>query len=154
MKRIIIFTLLSCVTLWAMAENRKYQLVILAKDGSKATYDLRLKPKITFDESNLVVTVNKIPTAYPMNQTVHFFYETAPDINGDANDDGSVDIADAVCVVNHVVGKDTPAFNINAADANGDGEVDIADAVHIVNYVVGKIDQLAPQRDMEQTDPE
>ncbi len=39
-------------------------------------------------------------------------------------------------------------------DADGDGVVDIADAVHIVNYVVGKIEQLAPQKDMDQTDPE
>lgn len=62
---------------------------------------------------------------------------------GDANGDGDVDIADAVCVVNHVVGKETPAFIEKAADANGDNDVDIADAVRIVNYVVGRIDALA-----------
>lgn len=68
-------------------------------------------------------------------------------VKGDANGDGVVDIADAVCIVNHVVGKETPAFVAKAADANGDGVVDIADAVRIVNLVVGKIDALARQLD-------
>ena len=62
---------------------------------------------------------------------------------GDANGDGAADIADAVCIVNHVVGKDTPSYVAAAADANGDGVVDIADAVRVVNLVVGKIDALS-----------
>lgn len=62
---------------------------------------------------------------------------------GDVNNDGDVDIADAVCIVNHVVGLPTPSFVIQAADANGDGDVDIADAVRIVNLVVGKINALS-----------
>ena len=49
---------------------------------------------------------------------------------------------------------DLPRYVGKKGDANSDGEVDIADAVHIVNYVVGKIEQLAPQKDMDQTDPE
>ena len=62
---------------------------------------------------------------------------------GDVNGDGDVDIADAVCIVNHVVGKANTTFMEAAADANGDGDIDIADAVHIVNYVVGKIPSLS-----------
>lgn len=62
---------------------------------------------------------------------------------GDANGDGTVDIADAVCIVNHVVGKATPVFVEAAADVNGDNTVDIADAVRIVNLVVGKIGALS-----------
>ena len=60
-------------------------------------------------------------------------------IKGDVNGDGDVDIADAVCIVNHVVGKTNTSFNAAAADVNGDGDIDIADAVRIVNLVVGKI---------------
>ena len=73
-------------------------------------------------------------------------------LKGDANGDGSVDIADAVCIVNHIVGKATPAYMEAAADANGDSVVDIADAVRIVNLIVGKIDALARRTDM--ADPE
>jgi hypothetical protein len=62
---------------------------------------------------------------------------------GDVNCDGSVDIADAVCIVNQVVGKTTPVFMESVADVNDDGDIDIADAVKIVNLVVGKIDALS-----------
>lgn len=71
------------------------------------------------------------------------------DLRGDVNSDGDVDIADAVCIVNHVVGKATPVFNEQAADVNADGDVDIADAVRIVNLVVGKISSLARQLHMQ-----
>ncbi len=75
-------------------------------------------------------------------------------VDGDANGDGAVDIADAVNIVNYVVGKSTPGFNDKAADVNGDGVVDIADAVRIVNLVVGKIDALAPKMELITHDPQ
>ena len=75
-------------------------------------------------------------------------------VKGDVNGDGDVDIADAVCIVNHVVGKATPSFVAAAADVNGDGDVDIADAVRIVNLVVGKIDALARRRQTSLPEPE
>jgi hypothetical protein len=77
-----------------------------------------------------------------------------PILKGDVNGDGDVDIADAVCIVNHVVDKPNAKFIEAAADANGDGDVDIADAVHIVNLVVGKIEALARQRQMTLPEPE
>ena len=64
-------------------------------------------------------------------------------VKGDANGDDAVDIADAVSIVNYVVGKPNTNFNEPAADVNNDGVVDIADAVHIVNFVVGKISTLS-----------
>ena len=75
-------------------------------------------------------------------------------VKGDVNNDGDVDIADAVCIVNYVVGKDTPVFVSKAADVNGDGDVDIADAVRIVNLVVGKIDALARKRTWTLPEPQ
>ena len=75
-------------------------------------------------------------------------------MQGDVNGDGDVDIADAVCIVNHVVGKPTPTFNVNAADVNGDGDIDIADAVRIVNLVVGKINALAPKFEITLPEPQ
>ena len=64
---------------------------------------------------------------------------------GDVNGDETVDIADAVAVVNHVVGKANTSFVEQAADVNGDGVVNIADVVRIVNLVLGKNDALAPR---------
>ena len=73
---------------------------------------------------------------------------------GDVNGDGDVDIADAVCIVNHVVSKPNATFVAEAADANKDGDIDIADAVHIVNYVVGKINALAPKFEFTLPEPQ
>ena len=63
--------------------------------------------------------------------------DTMP-IVGDVNDDGVVDIADVVLLVNHIVGKPTDVFNSGQADVDNDGVIDIADAVRIINIVVGK----------------
>ena len=73
---------------------------------------------------------------------------------GDVNADGDVDIADAVCIVNHIVGKPNTTFFEDAADVNNDGDIDIADAVHIINYVVGKISALAPRFEWNLPEPE
>ena len=72
---------------------------------------------------------------------------------GDVNGDNDVDIADAVCIVNHVVGKPTPTFVVKAADVNLDGDVDIADAVRIVNLVVGKISALSRKQGTSLPEP-
>lgn len=56
---------------------------------------------------------------------------------GDVDSDQLVAINDAVIVMNHIVGADTPAFNAEAADMDGNGSVEINDAVLIMNTVVG-----------------
>ena len=68
---------------------------------------------------------------------------------GDANGDGDIDTADAVAIVNFVVGKPNTKWVESAADADGDNEIDTADAVHIVNFVVGKITSLS--RDLDRS---
>ncbi|MBD3217858.1 MAG: hypothetical protein GF310_06225 [candidate division Zixibacteria bacterium] len=54
---------------------------------------------------------------------------------GDANGDGSVNVSDAVYIINYVfIGGDIP-FPIEAGDANGDGSCNVSDAVFIINHV-------------------
>ena len=54
--------------------------------------------------------------------------------SGDVNGDGTIDIADAVAVLNAMAGK---AVSGNP-DVNGDGTLDIADAVKVLNIMAGK----------------
>jgi len=59
-------------------------------------------------------------------------------LNGDVNDDGVVDIADAMYLAKHVLG--IPGFeviNVEAADVNGDGVIDLADAMYLAMHVLG-----------------
>ena len=75
-------------------------------------------------------------------------------VKGDVNADRSVDIADAVCIVNRIVGKPNTTFIMPVADVNKDGDIDIADAVHIVNLIVGKISSLVPRNESALPEPE
>ena len=52
---------------------------------------------------------------------------------GDANEDGSVDVTDAVAVINAYLTNDTSGINVSLADVNKDGIIDITDAVAIIN---------------------
>jgi hypothetical protein len=75
---------------------------------------------------------------------------------GDVNDNGQVDIGDAVCIVNHIVGKENAVFIEKAADVNGNGIIgEIGDAVSVVNVIVGKtVIQSAGKNDYNMLDPQ
>ena len=63
----------------------------------------------------------------------------SPDIvEGDANGDSSVDTADVVAIVNHILGKSSVSFVENNADLNGDGQVSVDDAVATVQLILDK----------------
>ena len=73
---------------------------------------------------------------------------------GDVNGNGSVDIGDAVSIVNYLVGKESTTFMEKAADTNKNGQIDIGDAVTIVNFLVGKTESLSRQANMEGSEEE
>ena len=56
---------------------------------------------------------------------------------GDANEDGSVNVSDAVYVINYVfiTGSPEPKPVKACGDANGDASVNVSDAVYVINYV-------------------
>jgi hypothetical protein len=57
-------------------------------------------------------------------------------ICGDANNDGVVNVSDAVYIINYVfVGGGEPQPVLACGDANSDGVVNVSDAVWIINYV-------------------
>jgi hypothetical protein len=58
-------------------------------------------------------------------------------LTGDANGDGTVDVADVVAIVNQILGQPDDSFVIEAADMDGDGKVDVADVVATVNVILG-----------------
>lgn len=59
-----------------------------------------------------------------------------PVLPGDANGDGTVDIADAVAVANYIIGQPPASFVKSAADVNNDGNVTISDATRIVKMIL------------------
>ena len=61
--------------------------------------------------------------------------EGSPNIPGDINGDGKVDIADVNAVINMMLGK---AEQTASGDVTGDGKVDIADVNAVINMMLGK----------------
>lgn len=55
---------------------------------------------------------------------------------GDANDNGSVGIRDAIAILNYCAGEDVAISKPNA-DVNGDGKVDIQDALRLLQHDAG-----------------
>ena len=62
-------------------------------------------------------------------------------IPGDCNDDGIVDVADAVIALQYAMfGSDDNLVNFDAADMNEDGVIDVSDAVIILRIAMGTND--------------
>jgi hypothetical protein len=58
-----------------------------------------------------------------------------PWVFGDANGDGTVDVADVVYLINYLFIEGLPPEPMAAGDANDDCVVDIADVVYLLNYL-------------------
>ena len=58
--------------------------------------------------------------------------------NGDANQDGTVNVSDIIMVVNHIIGSSTLSDSaLCASDLNGDGAINVTDIITIVNVIIG-----------------
>jgi hypothetical protein len=57
---------------------------------------------------------------------------------GDVNGDDMVTVADVMLVVNKVMQKPLPIFNVQTADVNNDGRITVADVMGIVKMVLSK----------------
>ena len=55
---------------------------------------------------------------------------------GDVNGDGLVNITDVVLLVDHILGRENPAFIIGNADINSDGSINISDATQLLNIIM------------------
>ena len=75
MKQKLLLVLLSCFCLSAMADEPKTQLVVWAKDGTQVAYALAEKPKVTFTETDLVITANGIEVNYTLENMARFTYK-------------------------------------------------------------------------------
>ena len=56
---------------------------------------------------------------------------------GDVNDDGQVDLSDAIMVTYYSLHENPSNFKESVADMNGDGEIDLSDAIIIIYKSLG-----------------
>lgn len=70
-----ILFLSSCLS--AMADEPKTHLVVWAKDGVKVAYALNEKPKVTFTDTDLVITAKGVEVNYTLENMARFTYESS-----------------------------------------------------------------------------
>ena len=80
-------------------------------------------------------------TLKAVNNTSFDFTFTYPQpyTPGDVNDDGTIDLSDAIMVTYHSLHVTPDNFNEAAADINGDGVIDLSDAIVIIYKSLGVI---------------
>jgi PKD repeat protein len=71
----------------------------------------------------------RAPEEAPVIRTIHYF------IRGDANDDGVINSADIVYLINYLFIGGPPPDPSWLGDANCDGVVSVADVVYLINYL-------------------
>ena len=76
MKHLLSILFLSCC-LFAMADEPKTHLVVWAKDGTKVAYALDDKPKVTFSETDLIITAKGVEVNYTLENMARFTYESS-----------------------------------------------------------------------------
>ena len=76
MKGILLTLLLSVLCLTGAAKSDFTHLVIHAKDGTKVAYALENKPKVTFSETDLIISADNVNVAYPLQDMATIVYET------------------------------------------------------------------------------
>lgn len=67
--------LLSCFCISAIADEPKTQLVVWSKDGTQVAYALAERPKVTFTETDLIITASGIIVNYSMEELSRITYE-------------------------------------------------------------------------------
>jgi hypothetical protein len=103
-------------------------------------------------EQNVLSPVYEFPMPSCRKLVLTAIFEDV--LPGDVDGDGEVDVADVVCLVNHIIGKPVPVFIEEAAEVDLDGEIDVADAVTIVNWIISREPSSAKSTPTISIDPQ
>ena len=112
---------------------KKDQLTLYVPKGSvsdyKNTNDWNKFPNIVgYDPDNPPADPDKL---YPVSG-----HNIVEDLIGDANNDGKVNVADIVAIVNHLNGETPANFNLKQADADNNNEVNMADVEAVARIIM------------------
>jgi hypothetical protein len=103
------------------------------QSGSGDNQEEVLSLSLDIEENEVTDTQITTATAYTSDFTTDANHKLKPFLLGDVNLDGTVDVTDAVLVINHYQARTTEELDFNIADVNGDDVIDVTDAVGIIN---------------------
>ncbi len=87
-------------------------------------------------KGNLVVTGSSDPAVDVYDYTTIKYIEVSCTAkSGDADDDGNIDLADIIFLINYIFKSGTKPDPVCRADVNVNGRLNLSDAVYLVNYI-------------------
>ena len=101
--------------------------------GEESDTEEILSLQLDIEDNGTTDTQITTATAYAPDFTTDANHKLKPFLLGDVNLDGTVDVTDAVLVINHYQARTTEELDFNIADVNGDDVIDVTDAVGIIN---------------------
>ncbi len=81
MRQIILTFIIVCVGIIIHADTTQNALTVLAKDGTKVSYALSERPKVTFSGDDLIITSGDNEVRYPLSQMSRFTFELTTGID-------------------------------------------------------------------------
>lgn len=116
--------------------DQLYEFVGWYQDGELLTDLQSFNFLVEYNDATLTARFKELPfdpesPDDPMSSPDQTDIQTG--LKGDANEDGVVNVTDAVAVINAYVHEDNSRINVYLADMNDDGEINITDAVGIIN---------------------
>ncbi|MDD4052299.1 MAG: C25 family cysteine peptidase [candidate division Zixibacteria bacterium] len=126
---------------------------VLSADGGQPPYiwrlvnDSKLPDGLAFDSINAAITGNPIEVGdfdleiavvdaavTPSADTAQFTIGISF-LCGDANNDGQVNIGDAIYLISYIFRGGPPPLPPEAGNVNGDSKLNVADAVYLISYI-------------------
>ena len=92
----------------------------------KGVYDLGI--------SDIYIASSKLETQRLMSSASEI--NVVDHISGDVNNDGLINITDAIGIVNHILQQTPSVFVEGAADVNQDGIINVTDAISVINKIL------------------
>lgn len=118
--------------------------IIETRDSLTALYRITAEDSIAIEAFNAYFV---IPMKEGVDEPVNMYYLSEKDYNdhnkqpepepflGDANDDGTISVADLSLIASYILGSDVEMNKVNA-DVNGDGDISVADLSAIASMIL------------------
>jgi len=139
MKKLLFFLTLSLLLHGQLARGQDdVQFLNVTLNQSTVSFALADAPVITFAGDKMIVQTTNGTVSNPLSDVKEWTFSVANVMIHDVNADGRIDINDAFCINNFILGKPNLKFVREAADVDGDGAVTITDVTRIINLITGK----------------
>lgn len=129
---------MSVVVADAQPSYKNYKLVMRLADGSSVSSAFTKRPVMKFSQDGVTMKNAKGELGtWKYGEVAKWTFEMDAVTPGDANEDGSISVADLSFMASYVLGGHADINEANA-DVNGDGEISVADLSALASMILSQ----------------